>query len=163
MGEVGVWEDTRAHWSLFERQVALAAAHALPLVLTPPRHRPINMTNRAMARLEQLGVHPERVLLVGLEGERAEVALSEGFRVALAVGPYGQPPREVAALVLELVARAPDRAPAALMLTAGVRAGAADILGVPKTLRHLGELGADEALRRAVCHDNAARFYHGER
>ncbi len=155
VGEIGAWEDTATQWELFDRQVALAAELSLPVVVTPPHELHVNMTYKMMARLSAGGLAPGRCLLTRLDERTAHTVHEEGFVVGLAVGNQDIEPREAASLI----ARLSERSSARIVLSTSLRSGAADILGIAKTMVALGDAGASPEELENVAYENAAELF----
>lgn len=156
VGEIAAWEDTRTQWELFERQVKLALEADLPIMVTPPAVLHVNMTYKMMRRIDQLGFPASRCLLLRVRDRVAHTAHTEGFVVGIAVGNENVAPRDAARFIVEL---AEERgALQRVALCSSLRRGAADVLGVPKTIVALRDLGCDDELLQMVAHDAAAKL-----
>ncbi|MEZ4460206.1 MAG: hypothetical protein R3E66_10865 [bacterium] len=156
LGEIGAWEDTHAHWEIFERQVAIGMELGLPLIVTPPTDLRVNMTFKMMQRLQAMGMPPSRVVFNHAEERTLEAILSDGFYASLTVGAYFMEAR-TACTLLEGQKGGFDR----IMLNSALREGLADILGIPKTVVALKEAGASLATIEAVTFGTAQTFFLG--
>jgi predicted metal-dependent TIM-barrel fold hydrolase len=133
VGEIGAWEDTDAHWELFERQVKIAReAGPIPIIATPPVDLRVNMTYKMMQRVEKLDMPAELVLMNRLDERLIETVVREGFVAGVSVGSPNFEPRKAAEILAELV----DRLGSAerIVLDSSLRTGGADVLGIPKTI-----------------------------
>lgn len=164
LGEVGAWVDERAHWELFERQVGVVGAlnaqeksAQLAIIATPPEALKINMTYKMMQRVERLGVGPKRVMMNRLDERLIETVLREGFVAGVSVGASNLNPREAAralADALDMLGSA-ER----IVLNSASRAGGVDVLGIPKTIVALQELGVPEEAIEAMVYKNARAIF----
>jgi predicted metal-dependent TIM-barrel fold hydrolase len=129
----------------------------MPLVITPPRDLRVNMTYKMMRRLEHLDFPPERALFNYLDARLVENVHLEGFVAGITVDPTALPPRRAARLAADaLEALGDDRR---LVLSSGLRAGAADVLALPKTLDALTRLGVPDPTITRLAHTNARELY----
>ncbi|MFB6263457.1 MAG: TatD family hydrolase [Bradymonadaceae bacterium] len=158
VGEIGAHADEPAHWELFERQVEMAVEAGLPVVVTPPSRRRINLTYKMMMRAEEVGLEPKSMMMNYLDGRSVEHVLRDGFVAGLAIVGAGVAPERAARLIADAVETVGSAE--RIVLSSALRAGSSDVLGIPKTLASLEEdQGADEALLRAVARENALEFY----
>lgn len=151
LGEIGVWEDVPAQWELFERQVKIALeVGPLPILVTPPGELKITMTYKMMQRLERLGYPPSLVMMNHTDERLLVNVIESGFCVGYPVGAPNNNPRQVARVIAASLGElgGAER----ILLTAALGSGGADILGVPKTIVALQDLGInDEQIREMVC------------
>lgn len=153
IGEIGAYEDCEDHWELFERQVKMAHRAGLAILATPPAGLKANMTYKMMNRIEKLGFAPGRAIMTHLDARLVETVVREGFVAGVSAGPYHMEPREAARAIaasIEVVGHA-DR----VVLSSALRSGAADILGIPKTVAELEELGLESDVIESVSFSNA--------
>lgn len=162
LGEVGVWADEKAQWALFERQVKLArdlfdGRRTLATIVTPPEDLRVNMTYKMMQRAERLGMAPGCMLMNRLDERLIETVVSEGFVAGVSVGASNLNPRHAA----EAIARALQALGSAerLVLNSAIRIGGADILGIPKTIVALQELGVDPRSIERMVYGNARALF----
>lgn len=162
VGEIGVWDDAKPQWALFERQARLALEARLPVVVTPPAELRVNMTYKMMDRLGQLGLPPHRCMMNLLDARVLPTVLEEGYTGGIAVGYGRTDPRAAARLLRATLERAPE-ALDQIVLCTSLRAGSADILGIPKTLVALAETGLDSTAVSALAYGNAERLFRSAR
>lgn len=157
VGEIGAWEDVPAHWELFERQVKLADDADLPIVVTPPAVLHVNMTYKMMRRIDRLGFPADRCLINRLQDRVAQTAHTEGFVVGISVGSPNLAPRDAARIIVALAEErgSIDR----VALNSSLRRGAADVLGVPKTIAALRDLGIRDDHLHSVAFGAAATLF----
>lgn len=165
LGEIGAWVDEAAQWELFERQVKIArdvsasdpGGESVPIVCTPPDDLRVNMTFKMMQRVEKLGMAPELVLMNRLDERLIEAVVREGFVAGISVGASNLNPRKSATLLARLIQTlgSAER----IVLNSALRAGGSDILGIPKTVVALQELGVDAHTIERLVWGNAMAFF----
>lgn len=158
LGEIGAWEDTEAHWKLFERQVEIALeAGPVPIICTPPADLRVNMTFKMMQRLDKLGMPPEMVLMNRLDERLIEAVVEDGFVAGVSVGTSNLEPRQAASLLVEVI----DRLGSAerIVLDSALRTGATDILGIPKTVVAFQDLGVERRVIDKLVYGNAMALF----
>ncbi len=158
LGEVGAWEDSAEHWELFERQVDIARqVGSLPVIATPPSDLRVNMTYKMMQHVEQVGMDPGLVLMNRLDERLVETVVHEGFVAGVSVGSPNLEPRKAAALLADLV----DRLGSAqrIVLDSSLRTGATDVLGIPKTIVALQDLGVERRIIDKLAFGNAMALF----
>ncbi len=162
VGEIAAWEDTKSQWALFDRQARLALEVGLPVIVTPPAELRINMTYKMMSRLTKLGLPPGQCLMNQLDEPLLRTVIEEGFVAGIAVGYRQVEPRDAACMLANVLADLPDAAKRTL-LNSSLRRGAADILGVPKTIAALGDVGISRSTIAGLAFDNAHDFFRNAR
>ena len=158
LGEIGAWQDTQAHWRLFERQVRMAVEQGpLPLIATPPSDLRVNMTYKMMQRIEKLGMPPELVLMNRLDERLVETVVREGFAAGVAVGTLNVEPRAAAQMITEVV----DTLGSAerIVLDSALRTGGSDVLGIPKTVVALQDLNMETRTIERLVYGNAMNLF----
>ncbi len=158
LGEVGAWEDTDEHWELFERQVDIAKqVGPIPVIATPPSELLVNMTYKMMQHVETLGVPPELVLMNRLDERLVETVVREGFVAGVSVGTTNLEPRKAAQLLADMV----DKLGSAqrIVLDSSLRTGGTDVLGIPKTVVALQDLGVDTLTIERLAYGNAKALF----
>lgn len=158
VGEIGAWEDSKEAWTLFERQVEIASeAGRVPVICVPPPELKVNMTYKMMQRIEKLGHDSNLCMMNRLDARLVETVVREGFVAGVSVGSQNVDPREAAALVLEVVESvgSADR----IVLNSALRTGSVDVLGIPKTVVALQDLGADTRVIEKLVYGNAMSLF----
>lgn len=169
LGEIGAWADEAGQWELFERQVKIArdfssgstkkdaATESLPIICTPPEDLRVNMTFKMMQRVEKLGMAPELVLMNRLDERLIEAVVREGFVAGVSVGASNLNPRKSAQILANLIQTlgSAER----IVLNSALRAGGSDILGIPKTIVALQELGVDAHTIEKLVYGNAMALF----
>lgn len=158
LGEIGAWEDSQEHWELFERQVGIAAeVGPMPVIATPPADLRVNMTYKMMQRVEKSEVPPHLVMMNHLDERLVETVVREGFVAGVAVGTLNLEPRKAAQLLVEVV----DSLGSAerIVLDSSLRTGGSDVLGIPKTIVALQDLGVDRRVIERLVWGNAMALF----
>ncbi|AWV88946.1 TatD family hydrolase [Bradymonas sediminis] len=169
LGEVGAWADDARQWALFERQVKIARdlgsprsgqkrrVAGLPMICTPPEGLRVNMTFKMMQRVEKLGMAPGRVMMNRLDDRLIEAVVREGFVAGVSVGTSNLKPRASARVLADLIQTLGSAE--GIVLNSALRAGGADILGVPKTIVALQDLGVDAESIEKMVYGNAKALF----
>ncbi len=158
LGEIGVWQDEKAHWELFERQVRIAHdVGPLPLIVMPPAELKITLTYKMMTWLEKFGYPPSLVMMSGLDERLVENVVESGFCAGIPVGSASNDPRQMGCHLHQVL----DRVGGAdkILLTTALRSAGGDVLGVPKTIVSLREAGVSDAQIGEMVYGNAARLF----
>lgn len=174
LGEIGAWADEAGQWELFERQLKIARDFAgedfspgraskdtpaapMPVVCTPPEDLRVNMTFKMMQRVEKLGISPESVLMNRLDERLIEAVVREGFVAGVSVGASNLDPRKSAQILANLIQTlgSAER----IVLNSALRAGSSDILGIPKTVVALQELGVEAKAIQQLIYGNAMALF----
>lgn len=158
LGEVGVWEDSSAHWELFERQVRIALdVGPMPILITPPVELKITLTYKMMQRLEKWDYPPSEVIINFTDERLLENVIQSGFCAGYPVGAASNDPRQVARHISDVAGRVGGTEK--ILLTAALRTAGADVLGVPKTIVALQDEGIDDVLIEKMVFGNARRLF----
>jgi uncharacterized protein len=158
LGEVGVFEQTDGQWDLFERQIDIARQAApLAVIATPPRDLRVNMTYKMMQRIEKVGMPPEMVMMNRLDERLIETVVRDGFVAGVAVGSPNLEPRKAAQALADVV----DRLGSAerIVMNSALRTGGIDVLGIPKTVVALQDLGVDTRTITRLAYGNAKALF----
>jgi predicted metal-dependent TIM-barrel fold hydrolase len=158
VGEIGAWEDTDAHWELFERQIKIARdAGPTPVIATPPTDLRVNMTYKMMQRVQKVDMPSDLVLMNRLDERLVETVIREGFVAGVSVGSPNLEPRKAAHLLVDLV----DRLGSAerIVLNSSLRTGGADVLGIPKTIVAMQDMGMSRRTIERIAYGNAMALF----
>ncbi len=158
IGEVGVWEDNDEQWDLFERQVRIGLKlDSMPMIVTPPKELKITLTYKMMKRLEKWGYPPSRILINYCDERLLENVIQSGFYAGYPVGAASNDPRDAGPFIAEII----DRVGGAeqILLTAALRSGGGDVLGIPKTIVALREVGVEDTSIENMVYANAGRLF----
>lgn len=158
LGEVGVWEDRREQWELFERQVKIALeVGPLPILVTPPAKLKITMTYKMMQCLERLGYPPSLVVMNHTDRRLLVNVIESGYCAGYPTGAANNDPREVARAIADALEELGEVGQ--IILTAALGSGGSDILGVPKAIVALQDLGVPDAQIEAMVRKNAQALF----
>lgn len=157
VGEISAEEDTDEHWELFERQAKMAMDANIPIIATPPPGLRANMTYKMMRRLDSMGFPRELAMMTHLDERLIETVVAEGFVAGVSAGPYHLEPRHAAQVVAEAIQKLGHAE--RIVLNSAIREGAADILGIPKTVVELQEVGVPAAIIQQLCFVNAETLF----
>ncbi|MFU8805994.1 MAG: hypothetical protein ACNA8W_19440 [Bradymonadaceae bacterium] len=160
IGEIGVWEDVKDQWDLFERQIKLALeAGPRPVIITPPPELRITMTYKMMQIIERIGFPPHQVMINYTDDRFIENVLQSGFCAGVAVGATPQTPRQAAGILVRVLES--QGSAERVILNSALRAGGSDVLAIPKTVAALQELGMIEEEIEALTFENASKLFLG--
>ncbi|MGM0557502.1 MAG: hypothetical protein ACQEVA_14050 [Myxococcota bacterium] len=158
IGEIGAWEDSEEDWTLFERQLDIAEeAGDVPVICVPPPELKVNMTYKMMQRIEKVGHGANLCMMNRLDGRLVETVVREGFVAGVSVGSQNVEPRAAAEMLAEVI----DALGSAerIVLNSSLRAGSVDILGIPKTVVALQDLGVDTRVIEKLIYGNAMSLF----
>lgn len=158
VGEIGAWEDSEADWTLFDRQLDIASqVGQMPVICVPPPDLKVNMTYKMMQRIEKVGHGSNLCMMNRLDGRLVETVVEEGFIAGVSVGSQNVEPREGA----EMLADAIETLGSAerIVLNSALRAGSVDILGIPKTIVALQDLGMETRVIEKLVYGNAMSLF----
>ena len=157
LGELSVGAGAPWEWSLVERQLRLLGEHDLgkPVVFSLPRgdsrlRRAHLISLGAVARA--CGVSPARILVQHIDWLTIDTAEAEGFVSGLSVHPAFLSLEEAVKLVLHHDRRR-------LVASSAMRAGAADVLALPKLALALSEAGIPRGEVERVVYGNAMALF----
>lgn len=164
IGELALRTFSAAEQDIFERQLRLAGARGLPVIIEAPIGREDYARMLALLRActERGLVDPARVCMVDLDrGKLADAARLGVGAFGVAVSPLTEGPFTVREKLdpHAVLALLRECDPARLMLNSGLHCGYADPLCLPRTVLRLQLSGLEEQTLRAIAHDNASRFF----
>lgn len=158
LGEIGVWEDREDQWQLFERQVKIALdVGPMPILITPPSTLKITLTYKMMQRLERLGYPPSLVMMNHVDQRLLVNVIQSGFCAVYPAGAPNNDPREVARVIADSLEElgGVER----ILLTSALGSGGSDVLGVPKAIVALQDLGIEAEQIEAMVQVNAQTLF----
>ncbi|NJP67811.1 deoxyribonuclease [Streptomyces spiramenti] len=164
VGELSIRRFTDDELTLFERQLALAAAREKPvLVELPPSLPDFHRMVAVLRRTFDAGVvDPARVALMDVAPRMLSTAAGLGVGgLGIAVSPAGDRMFQVRSktdhrqLLDLLEAHGPDR----LMLNSGAHFGSADPMGLARTVLRLRLAGVAPPVLARLARENAAAFF----
>ncbi|HKD99590.1 MAG TPA: TatD family hydrolase [Planctomycetota bacterium] len=153
VGEVGYDSISPAEDEALAKQVELAIAHALPVLVHTPHRDKRRGTERTIALMKEMRVPPERCLIDHSTEETTRLILEAGFYCGHTVYPRTKlSPERFANLVDE---HGTER----MMVNSSADWGASDPLSVPKVAMELRRRGYDDAAIERVVWKNPIAFF----
>jgi predicted metal-dependent TIM-barrel fold hydrolase len=150
LGEIGLERGGDREEGVLAEQLAIAAEAGLPAIVHTPRKEKKRAVVRILDLLSKSRIEPGKILLDHLNDETLDLALDAGCRLGLAVHPAKLSPDQAAGIV----ARHGPR----FLLSTDMGASSSFLFGIPAAISAMQDRGLDDAVIRAVVHDNAARF-----
>lgn len=154
LGELRLSDDTTAQWELLDHHARLHRSTLLPLLLTPSPTLVTNFAYKATRRLRDAGVAPDALVSSGFPSRINRVTLEEGGHVIIHVNGAPTDIDDALDEALEHI-RALPGAIARVMLSAGIRAGQHDLIGLARSASRLAARGVSDELIQALVRDNA--------
>lgn len=158
VGEIGAWEDNDRSWELFERQLDIARElDDMPVICVPPPELKVNMTYKMMQRIEKLGHGSNLCMMNRLDERLVETVVREGFVAGVSVGSQNLEPRAAAEMLADVIETlgSAER----IVLNSSLRTGSVDILGIPKTVVALQDLGVETRVIEKLAYGNAMSLF----
>ncbi|MFX4291778.1 deoxyribonuclease [Streptomyces bohaiensis] len=164
VGELSIRRFTDDEVTLFHRQLALAAAHDLPVMVElPPSTGDFDRMVAVLRRAFAAGaVDPARVALMDVAPHMLPVAAALGVGgLGVAVSPVGDRLFQVRSKTdhRQLLALLADHGPDRLMLNSGAHFGSADPLALARTVLRLRLAGVAPPVLARIARQNAAAFF----
>lgn len=156
VGEIGLERGGEEEERVFARQLELAAAAGLPVVVHTPRENKLPIARRILELVEDSPLAPGRVLLDHLDEPCIGPARDAGVWMGLSIHPAKLSPDRAAALV------ARDGS-GRFVLTTDTGINPSHLFGIPAAICAMEDAGVDEEAIRAVVHDHPARLLGAER
>jgi len=151
IGEIGLLDGGPREQALLERQLELAAALRLPVVVAAPWRRQLELTRRLLATLREAELPPERVLFQGVDSRTVKMVQACGHWVGVSLSRAPEALDEAVRLVRRL-------GPEALVLSSGAGHAGGDLLALPRAAARLRAAGLSAAVVRRVCGGNVQRL-----
>ena len=153
VGEVGYDDLTPEEDRAFARQVELARAHGLPVLVHTPHRDKVRGTERSLALVKESGIAEERVPIDHNTEETLPLVLATGCWAAHSIYPQTKMDEE------RMVALVKRYGPERILVNSAADWGVSDPLKVPKTVALMRERGvAEEAIERIVWRNPVAFF-----
>lgn len=153
IGEIGFDDITTLEEKYFRRQLELARAlDLLVLIHTPHRDKKAG-TLRSLDLCEEHGLDPRRVIVDHNNEETVRDTLDRGYWAAFTIYPHTKMGNE---RMVEIVR---DYGPDRIIVDSSADWGVSDPLAVPKTARLMLARGLPHEAVRAVCYANALAAY----
>lgn len=153
LGEIGFNNITPAEERAFVRQLEIAKARDLPVIVHLPHVDKLRGAQRSAAIVRELGMNPDRVILDHNTEESMAVCRATGCYCGMTVYPISKlTPQRVSDLVREFGS---DR----MIVNGSADWGISDPLSLVKVVAHLAQDGHPASTIQALVFDNAMRFY----
>jgi hypothetical protein len=153
VGEIGYDDQTDAEEACFARQIELARAFDLPVLVHTPHRDKKQGTVRSLALVRSLGFPEERVLIDHNNEETLPLVLDTGCWAGHTIYPKTKMDEERMAVLVERYGS--ER----IIVNSAADWGISDPLKVPKTIAVMRGHGiSDDTIRRIVW-DNPAAFF----
>lgn len=153
VGEIGYDDQTDAEEEVFARQLELARAHNLPVLVHTPHRDKKQGTIRSLALIRSCKFPEERVLIDHNNEETLPLVLETGCWAGHSIYPNTKmDERRMAALVL---AHGSDR----IIVNSAADWGISDPLKVPKTIAVMRAQGVTDDIIQRIVWDNPAAFF----
>jgi uncharacterized protein len=153
VGEIGYDDMTEAEDRVFRRQIELAMAATLPILIHTPHRDKKRGTERTLAVVREMGIAPEQVLVDHNTEETLPLTLDSGCWAGHSIYPATKmdEPRMV-----ELVKRYGSER---IIINSAADWGVSDPLKVPKTVARMRGAGISEATIETIVWSNPAAFF----
>jgi predicted metal-dependent TIM-barrel fold hydrolase len=156
LGAVGLAEGGEHEERVLSRQLELARALRLPVVVETPWRAKERVTKRVLAVLREAELDPGRVLVAGADGRTVRSIRACGYLAALPLSGAARRGRPDAVDAAIAIVRA--LGPEGLVLASDAGVGGGDLLAVPRAADRLARAGLSDAVVRRVCGGNALAF-----
>jgi predicted metal-dependent TIM-barrel fold hydrolase len=153
IGEVGYDDQTDAEDRCFRRQIDLARAYALPILVHTPHRDKLRGTERTLALVKELGFPPELTLIDHNNEETLPLTLAAGCWAGHSI--YPQTKMDETRMVALVKQYGPER----IIVNSAADWGFSDPLKVPKTAAALRQAGVSEADIELIVWKNPVRFF----
>lgn len=153
VGEVGFDDQTAAEERVFARQVELARAHDLPILVHTPHRDKKRGTERSIALVRDAGFPEARVLIDHNTEETLPIVLASGCWAAHSIYPETKMDED------RMVALVQRYGAERVIINSAADWGISDPLKVPKTAARMRAAGIDEATIETVVWRNPLAFF----
>jgi predicted metal-dependent TIM-barrel fold hydrolase len=153
VGEIGFDDQTAAEEKYFARQIELALAHELPVLVHTPHRDKKRGTERSLAVVRESGIAPERVLIDHNTEETLAATLDSGCWAGHSIYPHTKMDEQrMVALVQRFGAER-------ILVNSAADWGVSDPLKVPKTAAAMREAGIEAAVVETILWRNPVAFF----
>jgi hypothetical protein len=153
VGEIGFDDMTPEEEKCFARQIELAHAHGLPILVHTPHRDKKRGTERSLALVRELRFPEERVLIDHNTEETLPLVLATGCWAGHSIYPNTKMDED------RMVALVKKYGPERILINSAADWGVSDPLKVPKTAARMRESGiADDAIETIVWKNPIAFF-----
>jgi predicted metal-dependent TIM-barrel fold hydrolase len=153
VGEIGFDDQTPAEEKCFARQIELARAHDLPILIHTPHRDKKRGTERTLALVKECKFPPELTLVDHNNEETLALTLDSGCWAGHSIYPFTKMDE---ARMVSLVKRFGSER---IIVNSAADWGVSDPLKVPKTAQALRDAGVSEADVATICWANPVRFF----
>ena len=153
VGEVGYDDQTDAEDHYFRKQLELARAHALPVLIHTPHRDKRRGTERTLALIKEVGFPPGLTLVDHNNEETLPLVLESGCWAGHSIYPNTK--MDEGRMVTLVKKYGPER----IIVNSAADWGVSDPLKVPKTLAAMTEAGVAAADLELVFWRNPVRFF----
>jgi uncharacterized protein len=153
VGEIGYDDMTEAEDRVFRRQVELAIAHSLPILIHTPHRDKKRGTERTLAVVKEMGIAPEQVLVDHNTEETLPLTLDSGCWAGHSIYPATK--MDEARMVTLVQRFGPER----ILINSAADWGVSDPLKVPKTVAALRRAGVSESTIETIVWRNPVQFF----
>ena len=155
MGEIGLNNITPNEETLFQRQLAMAKARNMPVIVHLPHQDKRRGTERIIAMIRDVNYAPERIVIDHNTEETMALSQSTGCWCGMTVYPISKlTPARVSAIIREFGGER-------MIVNGSADWGISDPLSLVKVAEFMRTDGHDEAVVKRLLFDNAMAFYRG--
>jgi predicted metal-dependent TIM-barrel fold hydrolase len=153
VGEIGFDDMTAKEEHFFMRQIELAKAHDLPVLVHTPHRDKVRGVRRSLDLLRECAFPSERALIDHNNEETVPLVVDSGCAMGFSI--YPDTKMDEARMITILKRYGTDR----MIVNSACDWGKSDPLKVPKTARKMRQSGFSEAEIAKVVWDNPVRFF----
>ena len=155
MGEIGLNLITPNEETLFQRQLAMAKARNMPVIVHLPHQDKRRGTERIIAMIRDMNYAPERIVIDHNTEETMALSQRTGCWCGMTVYPISKlTPARVSAIIREFGGER-------MIVNGSADWGISDPLSLVKVAEFMRTDGHDEAVVKRLLFDNAMAFYRG--
>ncbi|MFH1023929.1 MAG: TatD family hydrolase [Planctomycetota bacterium] len=152
VGETGFDDISADEEAIFRRQVEMALAHGLPVMIHTPHRDKKRGVERILAILAEMKAPAERILVDHNNEETTGLVRDRGMWAGHTVYPTKLTPERAAALFRQYGVER-------MMVNSSADWGASDPLSVPRVVNEMRRQGFPDADVRTLVRDNPLAFY----
>ena len=157
VGELGYDEITAAEEKAYIRQVEMALAKGLPIMIHTPHRDKLRGTQRSIEILQDMAVDPDQVVVDHSTEETTKLILDAGYWAGHTVYPETKlTPERFVNLFFDFGVER-------MLVNSSADWGKADPLNVPKTAALIEQRGGDRTQIQRLVWDNPIQFFGAER
>lgn len=153
VGEVGYDDQTEAEERYFAKQIELAKAFDLPVLVHTPHRDKKKGTERTIALVRELGFPEERTLIDHNTEETLPLVLATGCWAGHTIYPFTKMDEERMAVLVKTYGH--ER----ILINSAADWGISDPLNVPKTIAVMRRHGISDAIIQTIVWDNPVAFF----